>query len=123
MAIESNDKPNRVIVDNRDQNKIIVQEQVTRIEISQGGPQGPQGIQGPAGTGTTTEQIIAATSYTHNQIAASSTWTISHQLGFKPNIIVFDSANTQLEAEILHNDNNSITITFSASMSGKAYLS
>lgn len=49
MAIETNDTPNRVIVDKRDQNKIVVQEQITKIEISQGGPQGIPGPAGPAG--------------------------------------------------------------------------
>ncbi len=57
MAIETNDTPNKVIVDKRDQNKIVVQEQITKIEISQGGPQGipgPTGPTGPAGpTGPT----------------------------------------------------------------------
>jgi hypothetical protein len=126
MAIEFNDQPNKVIIDEQSANRITVEEQNTHVEIAIGGPQGargPQGIQGPPGTGTTPEEIVALTSYTHNQIASSTTWTVNHGLTFKPNVTVFDSAGTQLEAEIVHNDNNSLTINFSASMSGKAYLS
>jgi hypothetical protein len=52
MPLDSDDQPLRIIVDKRDQNNIIVQEQITHIDISQGGPQGiqgPQGLIGPAG--------------------------------------------------------------------------
>ncbi len=142
MAIESNDKPNRVIVDKRDQNKIVVQEQITKIEISQGGPQGATGPQGPTGpqgatgaTGATgpagpagadgiaAEEVVDLVSYVHNQIATSNVWTITHSLGFFPNVSVYNSADTMVEGEIVHNDINSLTINFSAAFSGKAHLS
>lgn len=57
MPIEQNDLPNRVYVDQYDANKIIVEEQITHVEISIGGPQGadgPAGADGDAGpTGPT----------------------------------------------------------------------
>lgn len=113
MAVSYEDKPNIVQVDKSGNN----------IEIAFGGPQGPVGPQGPPGENPSVSEIIAAVSYTHNQLATSSFWTIQHNLGFYPNVTVFDSADTGIEGEIIHNDENSLTITFSASISGKAHLS
>lgn len=49
MAIEQNDLPNKVIIDQYDSNKIIVEEQNTHVEVSFGGPQGNTGATGPTG--------------------------------------------------------------------------
>jgi hypothetical protein len=135
MAVDFEDVRNQVKVNPRDLNKVIVQEANNEVKISASGPQGtqgptgptgatgPTGPTGPAGPGTTTAEIVAATSYTHIQIAASTTWTINHDLGFYPNVTVFDSADTMVEGSILHSDNTSLTLTFSAAISGKAHLS
>ena len=135
MAVEFEDQRSTVKVNPRDLNKVTVQEVHSEVKVSASGPRGvqgptgPQGIQGiqgptgPTGPGTTPAEIIAVTAYTHNQLAATNTWTIAHNLGFYPNVTVFDSANTMVEGEVLHNDENSLTINFSSSISGKAHLS
>ena len=63
-----------------------------------------------------------ATSFTYNQVSASSVWTINHNLGFRPNITVFDSAGTKVYGDESHTDANNVVLTFSASFSGTAYL-
>lgn len=60
--------------------------------------------------------------YTHNQGAASATWSITHNLNKMPAVTVVDSADNVVVGEIEYNDNNSVTITFSGPFSGKAYL-
>jgi hypothetical protein len=60
--------------------------------------------------------------YSHNQSSPSAVWSITHNLGKKPSVAVFDSAGDQCFGEINHTSNNSLTITFSASFSGAAYL-
>lgn len=60
--------------------------------------------------------------YRHNQNSASSTWTINHNLNKFPNVVVFDSADNQAVGAITHINKNQLTITFSASFSGTAYL-
>ena len=88
------------------------------------GPTGPTGATGP---GVTTQQIlnviVPAVSYKHTQNLAQSTWSITHNLHFMPNVTVFDSGNTQVEGNVVHTDNDSLTIQFSASISGIALLS
>lgn len=60
--------------------------------------------------------------YIHNQLAASTTWTINHNLEKFPSVTVQDSASTNIIGEVTYIDNNNLTITFSDELSGKAYL-
>lgn len=101
------------------------------------GIQGTYGVQGSTGIsgatlGTTDELTEGTTnkyftvgrvSYDHTQGSASDTWVITHNLGFKPNVTVVDSAGTIYEGEITYTNTNSLTVSFSAAFSGKAYLS
>ena len=80
------------------------------------GPAGPQGPQGPVGPTPT----IA---YTHTQNAVSSTWSITHNLGFRPNVTTINSAGMNIEGTVAHTNENSLTVTFSIASSGVAYLS
>jgi hypothetical protein len=64
-----------------------------------------------------------ALAYEHTQNAVSSSWVITHNLGFKPNVTVVDSAGTIYEGEITYTNSNSLTVSFSQAFSGKAYLS
>lgn len=91
---------------------------VRQIVVSAPGPQGPAGTDG-----VQADDLIALVSKRHTQTSASSTWAITHNLNFYPNVTVFDSAGTMVEGTITHTDETALTITFSASISGKAYLS
>jgi len=124
---------------------VVTGSKVRSISIAAAGPQGAQGptgaqgatgpagatgatgATGPAGTpgaaGITAGQVAALVSYTHLQSAPSSSWTMTHSLGFYPNITVFDSADSMVEGAVTHTNSNSLTITFSAAISGRAYLS
>lgn len=93
----------------------------------QRGPTGLQGPQGPQGPGVSSQQIldivIPAVSYKHTQIAPASTWAITHNLKFLPNVTVFDSGGTQIEGNVIHTNTDSLSIQFSAAISGNAVLS
>jgi hypothetical protein len=69
------------------------------------------------------KQIIPLVSYTHSQSAAAAQWVVTHNLGFKPNVTVFDSAGDVVEGHIIHNSINQLTLQFSSPMSGIAQLS
>ena len=60
--------------------------------------------------------------YTHDQNSASASWSVSHNLGKKPSVVVVDSADTVLYGHIEYTDLNNLTITLSAPTSGKAYI-
>jgi hypothetical protein len=78
----------------------------------QRGPQGPKGDKGDPGS-----------SLTFTQNAVSSTWSITHNMGFNPNVTTVDSAGTAIEGTVTYNSLNALTVTFGIATSGKAYLS
>lgn len=62
--------------------------------------------------------------YTHNQIVASASWVVTHNLWYHPNVQIEDSAwDSVMPQKITQNSTNQMTIDFQGSMSGKAYLS
>jgi len=60
--------------------------------------------------------------YVFDQIAASTTWNISHNLGRRPSVTVVNSAGKIVVGDVTHNSDNSLTIQFSSGLSGQAYL-
>ena len=91
---------------------------VRQIVVSAPGPQGPGGVDG-----VQADDVVALVSYRHTQNASLTTWTINHNLNFYPNVTVFNSAGNQVEGNVTHTDETSLTITFSTAVSGKAHLS
>jgi len=88
------------------------------------GQRGPAGPQGPPGDlDEVYSAIPSLVSYTHNQAAVATTWTITHNLNFRPNVTVFDSANTMVEGAVTHTSNTQLSVAFSSGISGTAYLS
>jgi hypothetical protein len=60
--------------------------------------------------------------YKHVQNLSSSTWTINHDLEKLPSVTVVDSAGSTVIGDIDYVNTNTLTITFSGSFSGEAYL-
>jgi hypothetical protein len=108
-----------------------------RLGTGTQGTQGTIGVQGASGIGgaaidntddvtegTTNKYFtVSRVSYDHMQGAASSSWSITHNLGFKPNVTVIDSAGNIVEGEIAYTNSNSLTVSFQSAFSGNAYLS
>jgi len=86
--------------------RVVESEQVTVREI------GIQGPPGPPGTDLT---------YVHNQLVASDTWTIHHQLGKYPSIMVVDSGGDVVAGDITYNDINAAIVRFSVPFGGQAF--
>lgn len=72
---------------------------------------GPQGPQGPVGAG-----------YDFLQSSSSTTWTINHNLGYKPSVDVYDSGSQQIQAEVSHPSTNQTVILLTSSTTGFARL-
>jgi hypothetical protein len=101
------------------------------------GVQGTAGVQGATGIGgaavDNTDDVpegalnkyftVERVSYEHMQGSASDSWTITHNLGFKPNVTVIDSAGNIVEGEIAYTNTNSLTVSFQSAFSGTAYIS
>lgn len=70
-------------------------------------------------TGATSSNVA----YHHVQGISSDTWDVTHNLGFYPNVTTMDSGGSIIEGELEHLSAYRIQITFSAPISGNAYLS
>jgi hypothetical protein len=93
----------------------VTQDETVLVEIGIAGPQGAQGVPG--------EVLFSDISYLHNQTVPSSTWTITHNLRFMPNITVVDSGGTVVEGSYNYPNENTVVLSFNGAFSGKAYLS
>jgi hypothetical protein len=60
--------------------------------------------------------------YVHNQQVASATWVVVHNLNKYTSVNIVDTANDIIMGEVQYNSLNQLTITFTAAISGKAYL-
>ena len=58
----------------------------------------------------------------YEQQTAASIWNVVHNMGKRPSVMVFDSANDEVHGDIFYNDDNRVTLTFSSSFSGVAIL-
>lgn len=66
---------------------------------------------------------IVNITYTHVQATPAAVWTITHNLGWYPNVTVIDSGGSVVEGEIAYLSNVQVRLTFSGAFSGTAYLS
>jgi hypothetical protein len=62
-------------------------------------------------------------SYTHFQAVAAAVWTVNHNLGFLPSVVVVDSIGELVEGDVLYVDLNQLVLQFSAPFSGTARFS
>ena len=60
--------------------------------------------------------------YSHNQMIASDTWNVNHNLSKYPAVSVVDSGENIVAGDVQYIDLNNVTITFTSSFSGKAYF-
>lgn len=68
---------------------------------------GLQGVPGSSGA-----------SFEHLQSSPSDIWIVNHNLGFKPNVQVFDDQNRQIFAEIRHFSINQTRLIFNWPQTG-----
>jgi len=69
------------------------------------------------------EELRTRSRFVHNQTSASATWNITHNMKFFPNVSIVDTALSKVIGEVVYTSENALTVTFSQSFAGKAYLS
>jgi len=95
----------------------VIEDQVFIVSVGIQGPEGAQGPQGPQGLPGS-----AAASYTHTQSSASSTWTINHNLGYKPAVELLTVGGVEMEGDVVHVSDNQVIVYFVISVAGTARL-
>ena len=77
------------------------------------GPEGPEGPEGPPGSSAT---------YTWTQSLPLAIWTIPHNTGRYPTVVVVNAAGIVVTPDIRYIDDNIVRVTHSTALTGKAYL-
>ena len=57
-----------------------------------------------------------------DQTSASDTWVVNHNFGKFPSVETVDLNKNEMEGEVVHTDNNTLTIYFNSPVSGHAYI-
>lgn len=78
------------------------------VELIHPGPQGPKGD--------------ATAFYVHTQTAPSTTWTMAHNLGFKPSVELLDTGSQEIEGDVVHLSQNVCIASFTLPIAGFARL-
>jgi len=65
---------------------------------------------------------LSAPAFEFDQPAVSNNWSLTHNLNSFPSVTVVDSAGNVVIGAVTYVNENEITISFSSSFSGKAYL-
>ena len=64
------------------------------------------------------------TYYVHTQSTPSTSWVISHDLGYFPGgVSVVDSAGSKVYGDVVFVSENQLVINFNSAFGGKAYIS
>ena len=102
---------------------IVVKEPVYKVTVSPNGPDqvrtqapGPQGAPGTDGA--------PGARYSHVQVVASTAWTVTHNLGFYPNVsVIVDGDDVTDGVDVHHNDTSSFMVLSNMAISGRAECS
>jgi hypothetical protein len=78
------------------------------------GPAGAQGPPGPVGP--------PAEAYVHQQASAATTWTINHNLGYRPSVELMDTGSREIDGDIYHPTLNQTVAMFNVPVAGTARL-
>ena len=60
--------------------------------------------------------------YVHTQASPAATWTINHNLGFRPSVELLDSGSQEIDGAISHPSVNQTVITLNPATAGLARL-
>lgn len=82
-----------------------------------------RGVDGLWRNATLTAADVGAISpYVHTQSTPSTTWTINHNLGFRPSVELLDSGSQEIDADVSHPSVNQTVVTLKSATAGLARL-
>ena len=105
-------------------NNVTVVEKTNTVTVASKGTQGPKGDAGDAGApGATGPAGTSGGFFAFEQQSNSTSWTIVHNLGYRPAITIQDYFKNTIEGDINHLDTSTVGLSFADAVSGYAYLS
>lgn len=99
---------NTVTVTENGSSTVVMVPQTSTVTAVTQGPQGPPGE-------------IAST-YIYTQSSPAATWTIAHNLGFKPSVELLNAGSQEIEGDVVHTSYNVTMVYFTQATAGFARL-
>jgi hypothetical protein len=100
---------NTVTVTENGSSTVVTVPQTSTVTAITTGPQGPQG---PAGSAA----------YEFVQASPATTWTINHNLGYRPSVEILDAGSQEIDGEVAHPSINQTVVTLNPASAGLARL-
>ena len=124
----TNNIPNNVIINQEGDTVVYINQDVpNHVQIHEDTPnrvtineEEPNRIVLALGGSIATQRLTKR--YVHTQNTPSTTWTITHDLGGKPQVTVVDTGENVVHGDVQYLSNTQIVCSFSAPFSGLAYL-
>lgn len=66
--------------------------------------------------------VSGGAAYVHTQSTPSATWTITHNLGFKPSVELLNTGSQEIDGDVIHVSENVTTVYFTTAVAGFARL-
>lgn len=122
--------PSKRVVVNRIERVVEVRPQVRRVQVINAQPvvevrpvrrtvelaaRGLRGERGPMG-------LPGGTYYEHTQSPAAATWTINHNLGFRPTVELRTAGGQEFIADVQHPTVNQVVVYLNSPLAGFARL-
>jgi hypothetical protein len=66
--------------------------------------------------------VVTVPAFVYQQIAPATTWTINHNLGYKPSVELLDSGSQEIDGDVAHPSDNQTVVTLNPASAGLARL-
>ena len=110
MSVLVVDRPvGRLVVGAAEEARVLVVREpfATLVAVAKQGPAGPPGI--------------GAATYIHTQASEASVWIVNHNLGRIPQATVLNTANAEVEAQIVHVSTAQLRVYFAVPQLGSVH--
>lgn len=92
-------------------------QQKLSLNLGVRGPAGPEGPEGPKGDPGSVQG-----SYNFVQASPASTWTINHNLGYRPSCTLYTVGSVEMFGQVVHTTINQCVVSFTTAIAGTAHL-
>ena len=94
---------------------------VGTVSVTAGGRVGPKGEKGEKGE--TGQPGTSGAGYDYTQSSPLETWTIAHNLGYRPSVSVSSVGGVEIVASVIHLSLDVMQLSFNTPVAGSARLS
>jgi hypothetical protein len=108
----------QILVTTTNSSVLVTVTDTRTVSVITAGPQGPKGLTGDPGP----PGQAGAYAYVFQQAAPATTWTINHNLGYRPSVELLDSGSQEIDGDVSHPSINQTLVALTPATAGLARL-